>query len=96
MLRGPLHCGIFAATHGQGPLFVLGGWHNSAMRYGGEELMPCEICHAEEPVLYDWGKYWVCCGCLSGLQYQASLTPAERAAEEESIARYVGEGLGDQ
>ena len=52
--------------------------------------LPCDVCHQRPRAGVRDGRY-LCTDCITGFDYQANLTPAERAAEEAAIARYTAE-----
>ena len=55
---------------------------------------PCELCHEENGLLVMRADRWLCGDCVRGWDYYGSMTPEERRADEEAIARYVSEGDG--
>ena len=50
----------------------------------------CEICHTERAT-QDRRGLAVCENCADQLDYYDNLTPEERRAEDEAMARYVEE-----
>lgn len=53
--------------------------------------MDCELCHDDVDVLRLRDDRWLCDSCTAGWDYEASLTPEERRADEQAVARYVDE-----
>lgn len=54
-------------------------------------MTACEFCHEETPNPQVRAGRRLCEPCADGWDYQASLTPEERRAEERSIELYVDE-----
>lgn len=52
--------------------------------------MTCDLCHDVTAATHPRGGFLLCTECAYGWDYQASLTPAERRAEERSVAAYCG------
>lgn len=51
--------------------------------------MTCDLCHEETASTQPRGRLQLCDDCTDGWDYEAALTPAERRAEERSIAAYL-------
>lgn len=54
-------------------------------------MTTCRICH-ERPAV-PGNPHGECGDCAEAREYWANLTPAERRAEDEAIARYTEEAL---
>lgn len=53
--------------------------------------MTCDLCHEECTTTHPRDRFRLCDQCADGWDYDASLTPAERRAEERAIAAYHDE-----
>lgn len=52
-----------------------------------DEIVTCSLCHQGASTQQREGR-WLCQECADGWDYQASLTPAERRADEAAIEEY--------
>ena len=55
-------------------------------------MIECDLCHEHTPDACERYGLTVCESCADELDYQASLTCAERQAEDDAIALYVENG----
>ena len=57
-------------------------------------MIMCELCHEDADAARWRLGMRLCEECADGVDYYASLTPAELKAEEEAQARYADEARG--